>query len=93
MNKKILYCISVGGFYGVIEDEIIKRDNLFLCAKRVFSLEAVPPSTQIKRIGGEDITFIISVYDNVMMNCNFISDLSENSQLYKTILSKEGRTS
>jgi len=96
MNKNILYCICSGGFYGVIEDEIIERDIMFIHTKRTFSLQVAPQQSMIKKVGQNQIEFIIAIYDNVMMRCDFISDMAESSQFYQNImeiLSGEARLS
>jgi len=87
---KILYCIAGHGIYGVLESEIVSRGygelsrTLIISAKRVFSLEVNP--SQVVTPGGQSITFAISTYNNVMINCSFIADMSEQAPFYQEII-------
>ena len=71
------------GYFGVLEDEILKRDGMIVSAKRVFSLEANSSQVIIK---GQGINFIMVAYNNVVINCSFIADLSEQSPFYQEIM-------
>ena len=82
---KILYCIAGMGIYGVLESDIEFRDGFTIEAKRVFSVEA-NPSQFIRSPERKDIRYIISSYENVVMNCTFISDMSINAPLYQSIM-------
>ena len=82
---KILYCLAGNGCYGVIEDEIKKRAGLYIYAKRVFAIEMVPLQT-IGPQGKNAMSYVISTYEDVMMNCVFISNMSEQSPFYQKIM-------
>jgi len=82
---KILYCVVGMGFYGIIEDDILQRDKLFISTRRVFSIE-VDPNQSIRSPRGEPLGFIISTYENVMMDCVFIADMSEKAVFYQKIM-------
>ncbi len=82
---KILYCIAGIGYYGVLESDIEFRDGFTIEAKRVFSVEA-NPSQVIRSPEEKTINYIISSYKNVVMNCTFISDMSEDAPLYQKIV-------
>ncbi len=96
---KILYCIAGMWRCGVLESEILNmRDGqnlsetgLIIKAKRVFSLEAA--QTQVLGSKGQAVVLNLVIYNNVIMNCNFIADLNEQSLFYKEIagvVEKEG---
>jgi len=80
---KILYCIAGVGCHGVLENDVLKRDGLIISAKRVFSLEANPSQVITK---GQGMSFRISTYDNVMMNCSFIAEMAEQAPFYQEII-------
>ena len=82
---KILYCIAGLGYYGVLEQDIFWRDKFTISAKRVFSIE-INSSQVIKSPGGEAMSYIISAYEDVLMNCTFISNMSENTPFYQRIM-------
>lgn len=83
---KILYCIVGIGQYGVLEGDILDRDRFFISAKRVFSVEADPTQVISSPKGVGMLSFIISTYEDVMMNCTFISNMSEGATFYKKIM-------
>jgi len=83
---KILYCIAGMGFYGVLESDILDRNGFIISAKRVFSIEANPSQVISSPKGGGMLSFVISTYEDVMMNCTFISNMSEGAPFYKRIM-------
>ncbi len=82
---KILYCIAGMGFYGILERDILEQDKLFISARRVFSLEA-NPTQSIRSPRGDMMNFMIATYDDVMLNCAFIANMSEKAMFYQKIL-------
>ena len=82
---KILYCIAGIGYYGVLESDIEFRDGFTIEAKRVFSVEA-DSSQVIRSPERKAMSYIISSYENVVMNCTFISDMSINAPFYQRIM-------
>lgn len=79
---KILYCVAGMWSCGIIEDEIIRRNGTYLEAKRAFSLEPDQSGITTSR---NQLSLKLVVYSGIMINCNFISDLSDQSAFYKTI--------
>ena len=82
---KIFYCIVGMGFYGVVEDDVLSRDGLIISARRVFSIEAAPTQT-IRSLKGDGVNFVISMYEDVTLNCAFISNMSKEAPFYQKIL-------
>ncbi len=80
---KILFCIAGGGMYGILDDDILKRTDPLVYAKRAFSLEILP--AQVKSPRGENMNFTISTYKDIMVSCSFIADMSEDAMFYQKI--------
>ncbi len=81
---KILFCIAGVCSYGIIESDIQKKDHLIIEARRAFSIE-INQASKIQSPRGGPVGFMISMYKNVTMHCNFISDMAEDSPFYKGI--------
>ncbi len=82
---KILFCIVGISSYGVIESDIIKRDNMVISAKRAFMIELDQSQTIKTPNGMRAARFIISIFQNVTMNCFFISEMAKDSAFYQEI--------
>jgi hypothetical protein len=83
---KILYCIAGMGCYGVLESDILNREEFYISAKRVFSIEVNSSQTISSPRGRGMQSFVISIFENVTMNCNFIANMSEEAPFYKEIM-------
>lgn len=70
--------------FGVMERDIIAKDLLTIEAKRVFAMQ--PSQAQVRGLRGETIDVAVVVYDNVIINYDFICDLREDSPFYKGIM-------
>lgn len=81
---KILYCISGGGFYGVVSEDITNQSDMRIDAKRVFSLEPSAETIQSPR-GMRNSGFMISVYNNVMLECSLIAVMDEKAVFHQKI--------
>lgn len=82
---KILYCIVGNGAYAVLENDIINKNEFFIYAKRAFSIEMASQEPQMIHPArkGVQTGVTISTYEDVRMNCIFISVMSEKAPLYQ----------
>lgn len=84
---KILYCIVGMGLYGVLEGDVLKQDGLIISARRVFSVEVSPQAIKTISSSRDGImNFVILTYEDVIMNCTFISNMSEKASFYQEIM-------
>jgi len=89
-NPKIYYCIAGGVQIVVPKDNIIVRDGFSIHASRAYFV--VPQQSEISGVGGKlVITFGFTVFQDTFLQCNFISDLSEEEQLYKDLVKFLGK--
>ncbi len=83
-NQKIYYCIVGFRQFVIPNDNIIERDDLYIKANMVYSID--PQPSVVRGMQGASLTFGMSPMPNAFLQCSFICDLREDDPLYKEMV-------
>lgn len=86
-DTKMFYCITGGIHLVVVDADVTEYDGLYMAANKCYNIQAIPGVTSHPTLG-KGIQLIVNEFRNCKMKCDFISDLDENSDMYKVVRGK-----